>query len=156
MGFCLPAAIGAKFACPDRPVIGIVGDGGVQMTIQELGVMMQHKLAVKVIILNNQFLGMVRQWQELYFDKRYASTEMCNPNFGLIADGYGIANQRVSNREELPAALAAMMAHPEAYVLEVMVAQQDNVFPIITPGASVADMCLGEARNTQPKDVAHA
>lgn len=143
MGFCLPAAIGAKFACPERPVVGIVGDGGVQMTIQELGVMMQHQLAVKVIILNNQFLGMVRQWQELYFEQRYASTEMCNPDFGLIADGYGIANQQVTSREELPGALETMMTHPGAYVLEVMVAQQDNVFPIITPGASVADMNLG-------------
>ena len=143
MGFCLPAAIGAKFACPDRPVVGIVGDGGVQMTIQELGVLMQHKLPVKVIILNNQFLGMVRQWQELYFDKRYAATEMNNPNFGMIADGYGIANHQVTDREELASALKVMMDHPGAYVLEVMVAQQDNVFPIITPGASVADMNLG-------------
>jgi len=149
MGFCLPAAIGAKFACPDRPVVGIVGDGGVQMTIQELGVLMQHKLAVKVIILNNQFLGMVRQWQELYFDKRYASTEMCNPDFGLIADGYGIANQQVNNREDLSTALKTMMDHPGAYVLEVMVAQQDNVFPIITPGLSVADMNLGPGQNNQ-------
>ncbi len=144
MGFCLPAAIGAKFACPDRQVVGIVGDGGVQMTIQELGVMMQHQLPVKVIILNNQFLGMVRQWQELYFDKRYASTEMSNPDFGVLADGYGIANQCVTAREDLPAAIKTMMDHPGAYVLEVRVAQQDNVFPIITPGASVADMCLGE------------
>ncbi len=149
MGFCLPAAIGAKFACPDRPVVGIVGDGGVQMTIQELGVLMQHKLPVKVIILNNQFLGMVRQWQELYFDKRYASTEMCNPDFGMIADGYGIANQQVTDRKDLTTALKTMMAHSESYVLEVVVAQQDNVFPIITPGASVADMCLGES--SKPK-----
>ncbi len=149
MGFCLPAAIGAKFACPDRQVVGIVGDGGVQMTIQELGVMMQHKLPVKVIILNNQFLGMVRQWQELYFEQRYASTEMCNPNFGLIADGYGIANQQVTDRKDLAAALKTMMDHPEAYVLEVMVAQQDNVFPIITPGLSVADMNLGPSKNNQ-------
>jgi acetolactate synthase-1/2/3 large subunit len=149
MGFCLPAAIGAQFACPERQVVGIVGDGGVQMTIQELGVLMQHDLAVKVIILNNQFLGMVRQWQELYFDKRYASTEMANPNFGLIADGYGIANQQVSKREDLASALQTMMAHPGAYVLEVMVAQQDNVFPIITPGLSVADMNLGPSKNNQ-------
>ncbi|TDR20525.1 biosynthetic-type acetolactate synthase large subunit [Marinicella litoralis] len=151
MGFCLPAAIGAKLACPDRPVVGIVGDGGVQMTIQELGVLMQQQLAVKVIILNNQFLGMVRQWQELYFDKRYASTEMCNPNFGMIADGYGIANQQVTAREDLAPALKTMMDHPGAYVLEVVVAQQDNVFPIITPGASVADMCL-EASNSNQQE----
>ncbi|KAA3649943.1 MAG: biosynthetic-type acetolactate synthase large subunit [Proteobacteria bacterium] len=143
MGFCLPAAIGAKFARPDRQVVGIVGDGGVQMTIQELGVLMQHQLPVKIIILNNQFLGMVRQWQELYFDKRYASTELSNPNFGLIADGYGINNAKVSSRAHLADAVHTMLSHPGAFVLEVMVAQQDNVFPIITPGASVADMCLG-------------
>ena len=148
MGFCLPAAIGAKFAKPERAVVGIVGDGGIQMTIQELGVLMQHQLPVKVIILNNQFLGMVRQWQELYFDKRYASTAMCNPDFGLIADGYGIANQKVTGRDQLHGAIDDMMSHPGAYVLEVMVAQQDNVFPIITPGASVADMCLGDANQT--------
>ncbi|MEZ5471089.1 MAG: biosynthetic-type acetolactate synthase large subunit [Marinicella sp.] len=144
MGFCLPAAIGAQLACPDRPVVGIVGDGGVQMTIQEMGVLMQYQIPVKLVILNNQFLGMVRQWQELYFDKRYASTEMSNPDFGKIAEGYGIANQQVSRREDLPSAIATMMQHPGAYLLEVQVAQQDNVFPIITPGASVADMCLGE------------
>ncbi|MCB1584413.1 MAG: hypothetical protein KDI92_15250, partial [Xanthomonadales bacterium] len=97
-----------------------------------------------LVILNNQFLGMVRQWQELYFNKRYASTEMSNPDFGKIAEGYGIANQQVSRREDLPSAIATMMQHPGAYLLEVQVAQQDNVFPIITPGASVADMCLGE------------
>jgi acetolactate synthase-1/2/3 large subunit len=143
MGFCLPAAIGAQFACPERQVIGIVGDGGVQMTIQELGVLMQHRLPVKLVILNNQFLGMVRQWQELYFDKRYASTELHNPDFGLLADGYGIANQQVTDRDQLDQAVIDMLNHPGAYVLEVRVAQQDNVFPIITPGASVADMCLG-------------
>ncbi|MCL4170367.1 UNVERIFIED_CONTAM: hypothetical protein GTU68_023566 [Idotea baltica] len=142
MGFCIPAAIGAKFARPDRPVIGLVGDGGVQMTIQELGVMMQHNLAVKIIILNNQFLGMVRQWQELYFDQRYASTPMTNPDFCMLAAGYGIANQRVESKSQLNAAINDMLNHPGAYVLEVMVKQQENVFPIITPGASVADMCL--------------
>ncbi len=154
MGFCLPAAIGAKFARPDRQVVGIVGDGGVQMTIQELGVLMQHQLPVKMIILNNQFLGMVRQWQELYFDKRYASTAMSNPDFGRIADGYAISNARVSNREQLAAAVQTMLSHSGAYILEVMVAQQDNVFPIITPGASVAEMCLGTA-NDNSEEVQH-
>lgn len=148
MGFCLPAAIGAQFACPERAVVGIVGDGGVQMTIQELGVMMQHQLPVKVVILNNQFLGMVRQWQELYFERRYASTEMHNPNFGILADGYGIANHCVTERSGLMTAMQTMLDHPGAYVLEVRVAQQDNVFPIITPGASVADMCLGVEQPT--------
>jgi acetolactate synthase-1/2/3 large subunit len=152
MGFCLPAAIGAQFACPNRQVIGIVGDGGVQMTIQELGVLMQHQLPVKLVILNNQFLGMVRQWQELYFDKRYASTELSNPDFGLLADGYGIANQRVTEREQLDQAVQQMLDHPGAYLLEVRVAKQDNVFPIITPGASVADMCLGVDPVAEPSD----
>ncbi|MCX7552763.1 biosynthetic-type acetolactate synthase large subunit [Marinicella sp. S1101] len=142
MGFCLPAAIGAKFARPDRPVIGVVGDGGVQMTMQELGVMMQHQLAVKLIILNNQFLGMVRQWQELYFEQRYASTPMSNPDFCMVAESYGIANQKIDSPKALNQAIKDMLSHPGAYVLEVMVKQQENVFPIITPGASVADMCL--------------
>ncbi len=152
MGFCLPAAIGAKFACPDRPVIGIVGDGGVQMTIQELGVVMQHQLDVKLIILNNQFLGMVRQWQELYFEQRYASTPMSNPDFCMIAESYGITNQKIASPKALNQGIQDMLSHPGAYVLEVMVKQEENVFPIITPGASVADMCLESPETKQSED----
>ena len=142
MGFCLPAAIGAKLASPERLVVGIVGDGGIQMTLQEFGTIMQLQLDVKIIILNNQFLGMVRQWQELYFDKRYASTEMQNPDFPAIAQSYGITSSRCCQRDELKNAVAAAIQHPGPYVLEVLVGQQDNVFPIITPGASVTEMCL--------------
>ena len=142
MGFCLPAAIGAKLGCPQRLVVGIVGDGGIQMTLQELGTIMQLQLDVKIIILNNQYLGMVRQWQQLYFDKRYAHTEMQNPDFTTVAESYGIASARCSERSSLKDAVSTAIQHPGPYVLEVVVGQQDNVFPIITPGASVAEMCL--------------
>ncbi len=142
MGFCLPAAIGAKLGQPDRLVIGIVGDGGVQMNIQELGTIMQTKVNVKIIILNNQFLGMVRQWQELYFDKRYASTEMLNPDYQKLSGAYGIASQKVTKRSQLKTALEKMIQHDESYILEVMVGQEQNVFPMISPGMSVSDMRL--------------
>jgi len=151
MGFCLPAAIGAKLARPERLVIGIVGDGGIQMTLQEFGTIMQLQLDVKIIILNNQFLGMVRQWQELYFDKRYASTELQNPDFPAIAKSYGIASARCSQRDRLQEAVSQAIHHDGPYVLEVLVGQQDNVFPIITPGASVADMCLQTPQTQEEK-----
>ena len=142
MGFCLPAAIGAKLGQADKTVVGIVGDGGVQMNIQELGTIMQSQIDVKIIILNNQYLGMVRQWQELYFDKRYASTEMINPNYQKLAEAYGISSVKVTHRNELKTALQKMFAHNSAYILEVMVGQENNVFPMISPGSSVSDMRL--------------
>ncbi|WP_296634757.1 biosynthetic-type acetolactate synthase large subunit [Polaribacter sp.] len=142
MGFGLPAAIGAKMAAPDREVISISGDGGYQMTIQELGTIFQQKAAVKVVVLNNDFLGMVRQWQQLFFDKRYASTEMVNPNFVAIAEGYYIKARKVTKREELAEAVAEMMQSKEAYFLEVCVEKEDNVFPMIPTGASVSDIRL--------------
>ncbi|WP_405609666.1 biosynthetic-type acetolactate synthase large subunit [Polaribacter sp. Asnod1-A03] len=142
MGFGLPAAIGAKMAAPDREVVSISGDGGYQMTIQELGTIFQQKAAVKVVVLNNDFLGMVRQWQQLFFDKRYASTEMVNPNFVAIAEGYYIKAKKVTKREELADAVAEMMASKEAYFLEVCVEKEDNVFPMIPTGASVSDIRL--------------
>ena len=142
MGFGLPAAIGAKMAAPEREVISISGDGGYQMTIQELGTILQTKAAVKVVVLNNDFLGMVRQWQQLFFDKRYASTEMTNPDFVTIAKGYHINAKRVSKREELADAVAEMIASKEAYFLEVCVEKEDNVFPMIPSGASVSDIRL--------------
>jgi acetolactate synthase-1/2/3 large subunit len=142
MGFCIPAAMGAKIAKPERTVIGIVGDGGVQMNIQELGTIMQSEIDVKIIILNNEFLGMVRQWQELYFDKRYASTEMTNPDYQILASAYGIASKKVSIREKLKSAIQNMLSHDGAYLLEVMVGQEDNIFPMISPGDSVSDMRL--------------
>lgn len=142
MGFGLPAAIGAKMAAPDREVVSISGDGGYQMTIQELGTIFQQKAAVKIVVLNNDFLGMVRQWQQLFFEKRYASTEMVNPNFVAIAEGYYIKGKKVTKREELAPAVAEMMASKEAYFLEVCVEKEDNVFPMIPSGASVSEIRL--------------
>ncbi len=142
MGFALPAAIGAKMAAPEREVVAIIGDGGFQMTIQELGTIFQQKVPVKIVVLNNGFLGMVRQWQQLFFDKRYASTEMTNPDFVTIAKGYYIEAKRVKKREELADAVKEMIASKDAYFLEVYVEKEDNVFPMIPSGASVSDIRL--------------
>ena len=142
MGFALPAAIGAKMGMPEREVVAIIGDGGFQMTIQELGTIFQTKVPVKIVVLNNEFLGMVRQWQQLFFDKRYASTEMVNPNFTAIAEGYYIKAKKVTKREDLDAAVAEMMASKESYFLEVMVEKENNVFPMIPTGASVSEIRL--------------
>lgn len=142
MGFCLPAAIGAKFGATNRQVIAVIGDGGFQMTIQELGTIFQTQLDVKILILNNQFLGMVRQWQDLFFDKRYSATEMVNPDFQLIAKGYGIASNKVVNRENLLESLNNMLNHKGSYLLEVMVGKENNVFPMVETGASVSDIRL--------------
>ena len=142
MGFALPAAIGAKMAAPEREVVAIIGDGGYQMNIQELGTIFQQKAAVKIVVLNNEFLGMVRQWQQFFFDKRYASTEMTNPNFVAIAEGYYIKAKKVTKREELADAVKEMMASEESYFLEVCVEKEGNVFPMIPSGASVSDVRL--------------
>jgi len=142
MGFALPAAIGAKMAAPEREVVAIIGDGGYQMTIQELGTIFQQKVPVKIVVLNNEFLGMVRQWQQLFFDKRYASTEMTNPNFVAIAKGYYIDAKKVTKREELADAVKEMIASDSAYFLEVCVEKEGNVFPMIPSGASVSDVRL--------------
>jgi acetolactate synthase-1/2/3 large subunit len=142
MGFALPAAIGAKMAAPDREVVAIIGDGGYQMTIQELGTIFQQKVPVKIVVLNNEFLGMVRQWQQLFFDKRYASTEMTNPDFVAIAKGYFIDAKKVTKRKELKDSVAEMMASEGPYFLEVCVEKEDNVFPMIPSGASVSDIRL--------------
>ena len=142
MGFALPAAIGAKMGAPERPVVAIIGDGGYQMTIQELGTIFQTKVPVKIVVLNNDFLGMVRQWQQLFFDRRYASTEMVNPDFVAIAKGYYIEAQRVSKREDLAGAIEEMLAAEGPYFLEVKVEKEDNVFPMIPTGASVSDIRL--------------
>lgn len=142
MGFCLPAAIGAKLASPTRQVIAIVGDGGFQMTIQELGTILQTQVDVKIVILNNAFLGMVRQWQELFFDKRYAHTEMQNPDFIAIAKGYGIMGQSVSQRNKLEMALKEMLSYEGSYLLEINVKKEGNVFPMIPTGASVSEVRL--------------
>ncbi len=142
MGFALPAAIGAKMGAEHRQVVAIIGDGGYQMTIQELGTIFQTKVAVKIVVLNNDYLGMVRQWQQLFFDKRYASTEMTNPDFVTIAKGYQIDAQRVTKREELDQAVKTMIESDKPYFLEVCVEKEDNVFPMIPTGASVSDIRL--------------
>lgn len=142
MGFCLPAAIGAKMGRPEAQVIGIIGDGGFQMTIQELGTIFQFKTAVKIVVLNNEFLGMVRQWQELFFEKRYAATTMVNPDFQTIVKGYGIKTKKVEKRENLEDAVKEMLAHEGSYFLEVMVGKENNVFPMIATGASVSEIRL--------------
>lgn len=142
MGFGLPAAIGAKLAAPERTVVAIIGDGGFQMTLQELGTILQDQVAVKVLILNNRFLGMVRQWQQLFFEKRYSFTEMVSPDFVKLADAYGIAAQRISEAHTLEQGLRTMLAHEGPYLLEVMVAKEENVFPMIPTGASVSEIRL--------------
>ncbi len=142
MGFGLPAAIGAKMGAMDREVVAIIGDGGYQMTIQELGVIFQHNVPVKIVVLNNDHLGMVRQWQELFFDRRYASTVMTNPDFVKIAEGYHIKSRRVIERADLQEAVQEMMASKDPYFLEVKVEKEDNVFPMIPSGASVSDIRL--------------
>lgn len=142
MGFALPAAIGAKMGVPDREVVAVIGDGGYQMNIQELGTIFQTKVPVKIVVLNNEFLGMVRQWQQLFFDRRYASTEMINPDFVTIAKGYHIPATKVTKREDLAAAVQEMMECKEAYFLEVAIEKENNVFPMIPTGASVSEMRL--------------
>lgn len=147
MGFCLPAAIGAKFGAPDRDVVAIIGDGGVQMTIQELGTILQTKINVKIVILNNEFLGMVRQWQELFFDRRYSSTEMINPDFMLLAKAYSIESRKVDKRADLEGAIKEMMEFDGSYFLEVRVGKENNVFPMVPSGASVSDIILEKPKN---------
>ena len=142
MGFALPAAIGAKHGAPERTVVAIAGDGGYQMTIQELGIIYQHQLNIKIVVLNNDHLGMVRQWQELFFDSRYASTVMTNPDFVKIAEGYHIRSNRVAKRENLKEAITEMMNFDGPYFLEVVVEKEDNVFPMIPSGASVSEIRL--------------
>lgn len=142
MGFALPAAIGAKYGAPEREVIAIIGDGGFQMTLQELGTIMQFGATVKIIILNNNFLGMVRQWQELFNSKRYSFVDIQSPDFVTIAKGYGIEGKTVNDRKNLKAALKEMLNHKSSYLLEVMVGKENNVFPMVPQGCSVAEIRL--------------
>jgi acetolactate synthase-1/2/3 large subunit len=142
MGFALPAAIGAKFGAQDKTVVAVIGDGGFQMTIQELGTIMQSGINVKIIILNNQFLGMVRQWQELFNDKRYSFVDITSPDFVAVAKGYYIEGQKVSERENLVDALKTMLDHKGSYLLEVMVTKENNVFPMVPQGCSVSEIRL--------------
>ena len=142
MGFALPASLGAKIGQPKREVIAIIGDGGIQMTIQELATISQYNIKVKILILNNNFLGMVRQWQELFFDNRYSFTEMKNPNFNIIADGYGIKNNKVENKKDLDKCLKEFINYDGSYLLNVVVEKEENVFPMVPSGESVSNIRL--------------
>ena len=142
MGFALPAALGAKMGAPEREVVAVIGDGGYQMTIQELGTIFQTGSAVKIVVLNNNFLGMVRQWQQMFFEKRYASTELVNPDFVTIAKGYYIEAEKVSERKKLKNAVNKMIKSKKPYFLEVTIEKENNVFPMIPTGASVSEIRL--------------
>jgi acetolactate synthase-1/2/3 large subunit len=142
MGFGLPAAIGAKYGAPDKTVIAIIGDGGFQMTPQELGTIMQFGAAVKILILNNRFLGMVRQWQQLFHDKRYSFVNITSPDFVALAKAYYIDAQMVDQRANLRVALETMINHEGSYLLEVMVGKENNVFPMVPQGCSVSEIRL--------------
>jgi len=142
MGFALPAAIGAKFGAPDRTVVAIIGDGGVQMTIQELGTIMQSEVDVKILILNNEFLGMVRQWQQLFHDKRYSFVDIASPDYIALAKAYKIEGQKVIDRTDLRGAIETMLNHKGSFLLEVMVGKENNVFPMVPQGCSVSEIRL--------------
>ncbi len=142
MGFALPAALGAKLGVPHREVVAIIGDGGFQMNLQELATLRQTNAAVKIIILNNNFLGMVRQWQQLFFDRRYSFTEMQNPDFVKLADAFDIPGMRVNERGQVAEAIDKMLASEGPFLLEVMVEKEDNVFPMIPSGAAVSEIRL--------------
>ena len=142
MGFALPAAIGAKFGAPERQIIAIMGDGGAQMNIQELGTIMQYKPNVKILILNNRFLGRLRQWQELFHEKRYCFTDITSPDFVQLAKAYDIDGKHVSEREKLRESLKEMLDHPSSFLLEVAVIHEDNVFPMVPQGKGVAEIVL--------------
>lgn len=142
MGYGLPASVGAQLAAPDRTVVAMIGDGGFQMTIQELGTIAQNHLPVKIVLLNNHFLGMVRQWQQLFFEKRYSFTELTNPDFIMISKGFGIPGVKVEQREDLEAAVDQMLSHDGPFLLEVAIEKEDNVFPMVPSGASVSEVML--------------
>jgi len=142
MGFALPAAIGAQMAHPGRLVWAVAGDGGFQMTLQELGTIMQTGVNVKTIILNNKFLGMVRQWQELFNERRYSFVDIQSPDFVAVAAAYGIAGRVIDDRKDLPSALKEMMDNKGSFLLEVMVTKENNVFPMVPQGCSVSEIRL--------------
>jgi acetolactate synthase-1/2/3 large subunit len=142
MGFALPAAIGAKFGAPERTVVAVIGDGGVQMTLQELGTILQTEVNVKILILNNHFLGMVRQWQQLFHDKRYSFVDIASPDYVKLAEAYGIAGASIESRDQLSDALSKMYHHDGSYLLEVNVGKENNVFPMVPQGCSVSEIRL--------------
>lgn len=142
MGYGLPAAFGSKLAQPEREVVAFIGDGGFQMTIQELGMCSQWDVGVKIVLLDNNYLGMVRQWQQLFFDRRYSSVELKNPDFIKIAEGFGVPGRKISDPKQLRAAVSEMLAHEGPYLLHVMVEKEENVFPMVPAGASVSEIIL--------------
>lgn len=144
MGYGLPAAIGVKLGRPDKDVVAVLGDGGFQMTMQELGTIAQNNIGVKIVILNNSFLGMVRQWQQLFYDRRYSYTELQNPDFAVIASAYGIKAEKVYNNEQLDAAIERMFEHKGSYLLEVIVDREENVFPMVPAGNSISEQICNE------------
>jgi acetolactate synthase-1/2/3 large subunit len=142
MGYGLPAAFGAKLADPGREVVAFIGDGGFQMTIQELGMCAQWHVGVKIVLLDNNYLGMVRQWQQLFFERRYSSVELKNPDFVKIAEGFGVPGRVIERPEDLPGAIAAMLAHDGPYLLHVRVEKEENIFPMVPSGKAVDEIVL--------------
>ncbi|MDE6378738.1 MAG: acetolactate synthase large subunit, partial [Duncaniella sp.] len=149
MGFCLPAAIGAKIGAPDRQVFAFMGDGGFQMTMEELGVIMEYNVPVKMIILNNNFLGNVRQWQSMFYRDRFMGTPLRNPDFAMIAKAYGIPAEDVEEVSQLDAAIERMVSSETAYMLNVNIESEDMVFPMVAPGAAVDDILINCTKKYQ-------
>jgi acetolactate synthase-1/2/3 large subunit len=142
MGYGLPAAFGAKLAKPEKEVVAFIGDGGFQMTIQELGMLSQWDVAVKIILLDNEYLGMVRQWQQLFFDRRYSEVALQNPDFVKIADGFGVKGKTISHIDELKDGIREMLEYKGPYLLHVRVLKEENIFPMIPSGSSVSEIRL--------------
>lgn len=149
MGFGLPAAIGAKIGAPERTVCFFTGDGGIQMTVEELGVILEYNVNIKIIILNNNFLGMVRQWQDLFYNKRFSSTALVNPNFVMLANAYGIPAEDVESKDELDDAIARMLAHDGAYVLNININPEELVYPMSAAGAPLDEILLSRDERYQ-------
>jgi acetolactate synthase-1/2/3 large subunit len=142
MGYGLPAAFGAKLAQPERQVVAFIGDGSFQMTIQELGMCAQWNVGVKIILLDNNYLGMVRQWQQLFFDRRYSSVELQNPDFLKIAEGFGVTGRKISKPEELEGAVKEMLDFEGPYLLHIEVEKEENIFPMVASGCAVDEIVL--------------
>lgn len=150
MGYGLPAAIGAKIGVPERPVVLFCGDGGLQMTVEELGMILEYGVDVKIVLLNNNFLGNVRQWQHLFYNGRFSSTPMVNPDFRMLAGAYGIAAADVADVSQLDSAIEAMARHKGAYLLNVNIDETDMIFPMTPGGNGVDEILLNESEYYKP------
>jgi acetolactate synthase-1/2/3 large subunit len=150
MGYGFPAAMGAQVACPGSPTVVIAGDGSFQMNIQELGTIAQYQIPVKIIILNNRFLGMVRQWQELFYERRYSYTELPEVEFSRVAEAYGIKGEKITEAAEVQAALRRALDHEGPYLLDIRVEREENVFPMVPAGAAISEMIVG--RHTEHEE----